>query len=98
MRLCLVYLNRDANVNIGVGYIGSVLFQHSYEFDFFDMAYINLQDIISNNLIMTISGFEYYFLTSDITPTFDNMSEYGFASITLVKKNSIKKIRRACCN
>jgi hypothetical protein len=67
-------------------------------FEYSDSFFLALQDIIANNLTMTIGSFEYYFLTSDIAPTWDSMSEYGFASITLVKKSSIKKIRKNCCS
>jgi hypothetical protein len=69
-----------------------IIFQYS------DAFFLALQDIIANNLTIKIGAFEYYFETADIAPTWDNMSEYGFASITLIRKDTIKKIRRNCCN
>jgi hypothetical protein len=69
-----------------------IIFQYS------DAFFLALQDIIANNLTMKIGAFEYYFETADIAPTWDNLSEYGFASITLIRKDTIKKIRRNCCN
>jgi hypothetical protein len=67
-------------------------------FEYSDAFFLALQDIIANNLTMKIAGYEYYFFTSDITPTWDNFSEYGFASITLTRKDTIKKYRRNCCS
>jgi hypothetical protein len=69
-----------------------IIFQYS------DAFFLALQDIIANNLTIKIGAFEYYFETADIAPTWDNLSEYGFASITLIRKDTIKKIRRNCCS
>jgi hypothetical protein len=69
-----------------------IIFQYS------DAFFLAIQDIIANNLTIKIGAFEYYFETADIAPTWDNLSEYGFASITLIRKDTIKKVRRNCCN
>ncbi len=67
-------------------------------FEYSDAFFLAIQDLIANNLTMKIGAYEYYFFTNDITPTWDNFSEYGFATIALVRKDTIKKIRRNCCN
>jgi hypothetical protein len=67
-------------------------------FEYSDAFFLAIQDLIANNLTMKIGGYDYYFFTNDITPTWDNFSEYGFASITLTRKDTIKKYRRNCCN
>lgn len=68
-----------------------VIFQYS------DSFFLALQDLLADNLTLKVNGIEYLFESQDITPTFDSYSEYGFASISLVKKNSIKRKRRNCC-
>ena len=67
-------------------------------FEYSDAFFLAIQDLIANNLTIKIGAYEYYFFTNDITPTWDNFSEYGFATIALVRKDTIKKIRRNCCN
>lgn len=67
-------------------------------FEYSDAFFLAIQDLIANNLTIKIGAYEYYFFTNDIVPTWDNFSEYGFATIPLVRKDTIKKIRRNCCS
>lgn len=66
---------------------------NSYSDDFF----LELQELIANNVYIKIKGFEYIFRKETFEPAWQNPDLIAQTSIKIIRKNTIKTIKKNCC-
>ena len=63
-----------------------------------DSGWLYLHDLIAENEKITIKGIDYVFQKESIEASWDSFSIYSQAILKIRRKDTIKVIRRKCCN